>query len=383
MKVITKCKANTITSGIIDNCTIIIESGKIAAVGAGLPVPPGAQVIDAEGCYVTPGLIDCHSHIGALALYRTNPGVTDTNEYSDPATPHVRALDSINPADDAIHRTRNAGFTACCILPGSANVAGGTGVSVKLRGATADEMIIPDTEQMKFALGENPKRFYGLKGAAPVTRMGSAGILRKLLFDAREYSEGWLEFEKGRGAKPARDFKLEALVRAVRGEMRCRIHCHRADDIATAIRIAKEFHLDYILEHVTEGYKITDTLAQEQATCVLGPLLLMPAKMEVWELRHDTPALLEKAGVRICLSADDSETQWLPMQVGLMMRNGLSEKTAFESVTINPARVLGLEARMGALEPGKDADIAVFDGFPFSNMTKCLYTLIDGEVFKH
>ena len=384
MKYIKCLEANTITNGSIDNCVIAIENGKIAAVGDDIKIPEGAEVLDYSSCYAMPAMIDCHSHTGILPIKKTNPGVTDSNEYSNPATPAVRIGDSINPFDEGIVRTRNAGFSVLGLVPGSLNVCGGVGISIKLRGKTADEMIIPGTEQEKFALGENPKRFYGLKDRLPVTRMGNAYIFRKLLFDAKEYSDAWLAYEKGEtSVRPKKDFDMEPLVPVVRGKRRCRIHCHRADDIATAIRIANEFGLDFIIEHATEGWMVTDLLKANNATCVLGPLLLYPGKMEVWNLRFDNAAILEKAGVNFCLSADDGETQFLPDHVGTMIKYGLSEEAAFESVTIRPAKVLKLDDRLGSLEVGKDADIAIFDGFPFSNLTHCVATLIDGEVYEH
>ena len=383
MKFIKCLEANTITNGVIDNCIIAIEGGKIAAIGDDVQIPEGAEVLDASAYYVMPALIDCHSHTGVVPVKKTNPGVTDSNEYSNPVTPYVRIQDSINPFDEGILRTRRAGFSVLGILPGSANVCGGIGCSIKLRGKTVDEMVIPGTETAKFALGENPKRFYGLKEKMPVTRMGNAGIMRKLLFDAKEYAESWDEYNKGRtSVRPKKDFALEALVPVVKGERRCRIHCHRADDIATAIRIAKEFHLDYIIEHATEGWMVPEILKDNNVTCVLGPLLLYPGKMEVWNLRLDNAAILDREGVNICLSADDGEAQFLPDHVGTMIKYGLPEETAFESVTIRPAKVLGLDDRLGSLEVGKDADLAIFDGFPFSNMTHCVYTVIDGEVYQ-
>jgi imidazolonepropionase-like amidohydrolase len=382
LKAIVHGKAVTVTHGVLENATLLIDAGKIIGIGTDLKIPEEAEVIDASNCWVTPGLIDCHTHLSTFSALGTNPGVKDGNEYSDPVTPHVRAIDALNPYDEAFPIVRKAGFTTCYTGPGSANVIGGMGISIKLRGHTAEEMAIPGSEQMKFALGENPKRFYGLQNKMPVTRMGTAALIRETLAAARNYSDKLLKAERGEGDKPEFNFKLESLVQAVRGQMRCRIHCHRSDDIVTAIRIAKEFHLDYTLEHATEGYKVADFLARENATCVIGPLMLPPNKMELWEAREETSALLEKAGVNICLTADGAtETQWLPTRVGVIMRFGLPEQAALEAVTIRPARVMGLQDRIGSLETGKDADISVFDGHPFSNMTSCVLTMIDGIVY--
>ena len=177
------------------------------------------------------------------------------------------------------------------------------------------------------------------------------------------------------------DARLDALVPVVRGEMRVRIHCHRADDITTAIRLAKEFRLDYALEHATEGYKIADLLAREKVACTVGPLLLTPLKMEVWGLKQTTPGVLEKAGVPVCLTADGGwDTQWLPVYAGIIVRHGMSERGALEAITIRPARVMGVQDRVGSIEVGKDADLAVFNGNPLCNLTECLMTIIDGQV---
>lgn len=384
MKAIVHGKVVTVADGIQPNATVLIDKGKIVGCGYDLDIPKEAEVINASNCWVTPGLIDCHTHISTFGAMGTNPGVKDGNEYSSPITPQVRAIDALNPFDEAIARARNAGFTTCYTGPGSANVIGGTGVSIKLRGHTAEEMAIPGSEQMKFALGENPKRFYGLQNKMPVTRMGMAALMRETLTEARDYSDKLLAYEAGKGEKPENNFKLNALVKVVRGKQRCRIHCHRSDDIITAIRIGREFHLDFTLEHATEGYKVADVLAKEGITCVIGPLLLAPHKMEVWELKQETPALLHKAGVKICLTADGAtEIEWLPMDVGIIMRKGLPEEAAFRAVTIHAAEVMQLQDRVGSIEAGKDADIAIFNGHPFSNMTECVLTMIDGEIYKN
>jgi imidazolonepropionase-like amidohydrolase len=296
-------------------------------------------------------------------------------------TPQVEASDAFNPFDEGIAEAMKAGFTTCYTGPGSANVIGGSGFAFKLRGRTLEEMKIKNTEQMKFALGENPKRFFGMKEKAPVTRMGTAALLRNTLKEAVEYAEKLKQSEEEGKEKPKYDCKLHALVPVVRGEKRCKIHCHRADDIMTAIRIGKEFHLDYTLEHATEGYLISDILKNEGVTCIIGPLLLNHLKREVWGLRLDTPAKLYEAGVSICLTVDEGEgTKFLPVHVGIMIKNGLPEQAAFEAVTINAAKALGLENRLGSLKEGKDADISVFDGHPFSNMTNCVLTMINGEI---
>ena len=380
MLALTNCKAVTISDGILDNATILVEDGVIKAVEVGAEIPADAEIIDLQGKWVTPGFIDAHTHFSAMGEPRARGAGDDGNESTNPVTAHVRIVDALDPFGIAIPQVRAAGFTTCYTMPGSANVIGGTGIAFKLKaGKCIEDIIIPGTEMMKMALGENPKGAYGSKGVMPKTRMGTGAVLRETLFNAREYAKQKEEAEKEN--KPfKRDFKLEPLVPVVKGEMRCRIHCHRADDIMTAVRISEEFGLDFVVEHVTEGFKIADILAEKKVRCVVGPMRMVPAKMEIWNCTMENPALMEKAGCDIALTADaESATRWLPEEVGVAMAYGLSEETAFKALTINPARFLGLDHRMGTLEAGKDADLAVFDGHPFSNFTRCRATMIDGK----
>lgn len=376
-------KIQTITSGVIEDGAVLVEDGKILAVGKDLTIPEGTQVIDTANCWVMPGLIDCHTHICLMSEPKTMPSLqSETNEKSGPITPYLRASDALNPFDYAVNKVREAGFTTVYTGPGSCNLIGGMGISCKLRGVTADEMAIPGSEQMKFALGENPKRIYGMEGKTPVTRMGSAGLIRKTLFEAQQYSKALLRSEKGECAPPPFNYDLHHLVPVVRGEMKVRIHCHRADDIATALRLVDEFSLKYSIEHATDGIRVKDVLGKRKATCVIGPLLLEPNKQETENICLETAGVLEKAGCKICLMADSaSRTAWLPIEIGLLLRRGLSEETAFRAVTINAAENLELDHRIGSLEPGKDADIAVFDGYPFSNLSLCRLTMIDGVIY--
>jgi len=376
-------KLFTVTHGVIENGTILVENGKITAVGADVAIPEGAEVIDAAGKWVTPGLIDAHTHISTFAEPQPRPVVHDGNEVSSPNTAQIRGLDGLNPRDMAIRVAREAGFTVCYTGPGSANVIGGTGLAIKMKeGETVYDLFIPGTEMMKMAFGENPKNVYGNRHVLPNTRMGVASVLREALFSAKAYSDAKLKAEQEGKEPPKPDFKLEALVPVVRGEMRCRIHAHRNDDIVTAIRIAKEFNLDFIIEHCTEGYMIKDYLAKEHVRAVVGPLDMGPAKMEIWNTTYDNPGILEKAGVDFCLTQDtSSQTNKLPVNVGIAIAHGLSWDGALKAVTLTPARFLGLDDRMGSLDVGKDADIAIFSGDPFCNYTLCEKTIIDGEVY--
>lgn len=384
MVAIINAKVVTVTNGTIENGVVLVENGKISAVGAALAIPQGAEVIDAKGGWLTPGLIDVHTHMCTFGEPNTMPGLQgDGNEGSSPITPEVRAIEALNPHDPSIEKVRNAGFTTCYTGPGSANVIGGTGVTFKLRGNSPEEMEIEGHRHMKMALGENPKRFYGnAKGVMPTTRMGTGALLRKTLMNAKNYSDDIIAANGDRAKMPKYDFQLEALVPVVRGEMKARIHAHRADDVLTAIRIAHEFNLDFSVEHVTEGYKITKELKANNVDCIVGPLMMGPSKMEIWGCRQDTPGVLNAAGINVMLTADTgSQTAHLPMYIGFCMARGLKEQDAFEGVTIRAAKFLGIGEKVGSIEVGKDADLAVFDGHPFSNMTLCKLTMIDGVVY--
>ncbi len=385
-------KVLTITRGTIEGGTVLIDGGKIKEVGKNVAIPSGAEVVDATGCWVMPGLIDAHSHVAIFGEPMV-PATDDGNEMTDPITPHVRAIDAINPADPAIRDTLSAGVTALWTGPGSGNVIGGTGVVVKLTGRTVEEMVVPGSESMKMALGENPKRTYGTQHKFPSTRMGNAAALREALVKAQDYAEKrrLAEDEAAREAKekgaplppkyPDRDLKLEMLGRVLRRELRCRIHCHRADDILTALRIAEEFGLDISIEHCTEGWKVADVLAARKIPCTVGPNDLYRAKMELENFKLDNAAILAKAGVKIAIQVDGfSQTRWLPVHAGMLIRFGLPEEEALKAVTINAAEIIGVSDRMGSLEPGKDADVAVFSGNPFCTFTRCEKAFINGKL---
>lgn len=385
MLAITNGKIVTISGKTIENGTVLVDNGKICAVGADVKIPEGAEIINAEGKWVTPGLIEVHTHIAVRNEPMTATTSGDLNENSSPIVPQVRASDSFNPRDMGIAATRRAGFTTCCTLPGSSNLVGGTGFVFKTRdGRVLDDLAVPNIAFMKFALGENPRRNFGSKDKMPKTRMGSAALLRETLFNAKVYSDAKLAGEHDASLSPKPDFKLEALVPVVRGEMVCRIHCHRADDIMTAIRIAEEFNLKFTLEHVTEGFLIADILAAKNVKCVIGPMMTGPYKEEVWARSLTTPGAMARAGVKICMTEDSGVmTKCLPAHVGECMAAGLSEDDAFRSLTINAAELLGMSDEIGTLEVGKQADISIFDGHPFCNFTHCETTIIGGEVYSN
>lgn len=385
IKAIINGKVITVTGATYEKATVLVENGKIVAVGPDLSVPAEAQIIDASGCWVTPGLIDCHTHICNFGEPGSMPGMSDGNEMSGPVQFHIRAMDAVYPDDFAVKEVRDAGFTTVYSTPGSGNVIGGTGISIKLRGHTAQEMAIAGSEQMKFAMGENPKRNYGNRKQMPMTRMGVAALLRETLYNAKNYSDALKAAETDPSKAPKPDYKLNALVPVVRGEMRCRIHAHRSDDILTAIGIAEEYGLDYVIEHCTEGYKIKDVLNEKKVRCVIGPHLTSPSKFEIHGRMLETAGILSKEpNITVCLTADTgSQTSVLPMTIGLLIRRGLSFEDAIKGVTVNAARILQLEDRIGSLEAGKDADIAVFDGNPFDSMSLCRLVMIDGKVMKN
>ena len=379
-------KIITVTNGVLENGDVLVKDGKIVAVGQNLDIPADACVIDAQGKWVTPGFIDAHTHLSTFNEPTDMHSQHDGNEITSPVTPQVRGIDALTPHDSGIEEARRGGFTTCYTGPGSANVVCGTGISFKTKpGSTVLDIMIPGSEHMKMALGENPRNCYGSRKKMPMTRMGVGAVLREALFDAKAYSDQKLAHEKDPSKDaPKPDFKLEALVPVVRGEMKCRIHSHRADDIVTAIRIADEFGLDYTIEHCTEGYKILDFLKEHNVTCVVGPLTMGKSKMEIWGCRLDTPAKMEQADLNFCLTEDTSgDTKYLPMHVGLCIARGLSEQTAFEAVTIRPARLLGLADRVGSIEVGKDADFAIWSGMPFSSLSLCEKTVIDGVVYEN
>ncbi len=374
-------KVMTITHGTIENGTVLINDGKIVAVGQNVEIPADAKVICAEGKVVMPGIIDSHSHLSLFGDPMV-PATMDGNEMTNPNTAQLRGADALNPDDPAIAEVVEAGVTAVYTGPGSANIIGGTGFVMKLRGRTADEMIIPGTEGMKMALGENPKRVYGeMKKQYPATRMGNAAFLREALVAAQNYQNKINKAKEEGKPLPDRDLKLEAMGRVLRREIKARIHAHRADDILTAIRVSEEFNLDYVIEHCTEGYKIADILAAKGVRATVGPLLMGHSKHELWNVTLENPGILAKAGVKVALQADTSAgTKWLPMHAGLAVREGMCEEEAFRAVTITAAEIIGVADRMGSLEAGKDADIAIFDGHPFCNLTHCELVLIDGEI---
>ena len=372
-----------ITSPDIENGEILIDNGKIIAIGAHVDAPAGTKVIDAAGLLISPGFIDAHCHIGMHEESSRWEG-NDTNEYSDPVTPQLRAIDSINPMDEAFECAIKGGVTTAVTGPGSANVIGGSFCALKLHGKCVDDMVINDNVAMKIAFGENPKGAYGQNGRkAPVTRMMTAALLRETLMKARRYMEEVDEAENDPEKKRPFDMKLEAMLPVMRGEIPLKSHAHRADDILTSVRIAREFGVKLTLDHCTEGHLIVDKLSEFGLPVLIGPSLGSKSKQELSEKSFATPGILEKAGLSVSIITDAPVVPlyYLPLCAGLAVREGMSYEGAWKAITINPAKVAGIDARVGSLEVGKDADISIFEGDPLRDIaSRAKYVLVNGEV---
>ena len=361
-----------------NGCLLIDDNGKIAAIGANLAAPEGATVIDAEGRFVTPGCVDAHCHIGVDGEGLRWEGM-DVNEKGDPVTPHMRAIDAINPMDEAFGLALRGGVTSACTGPGSANVLGGTFAAIKLTGKRVDKMIIKEPVAMKCAFGENPKNVYGqMAKKSPITRMGTAAILRETLFKAKRYLE-----DKENGKNPGFDMKLESMIPVLKGEIPLKAHAHRADDILTSIRIAKEFGVKLTLDHCTEGALIADELAVEGYPAFIGPSFGNKSKPELLNKSFTTPGILHKAGVKISIITDAPVTplQYLPLCASLAANAGLEKEEAWRAITINPATAIGIADRVGSLEVGKDGDVVIWTQDPLTYIGGEAYTtIVDGKI---
>ena len=360
-----------------NGCILLGDDGKIAAIGEDLTAPAGAQVIDAGGRLVTPGCIEAHCHLG-LHNEAVRWEGADYNESTDPVTPQMRAIDGFNPMDGMISAAICGGVTTACTGPGSANIVGGTFLITKLVGKRIDNMVMVENAAMKCAFGENPKSAYGQNKKAPKTRMATAALLRELLFKARAYQQA-----KDGGKEPKFDMKLEAMLPVMRGEIPLKAHAHRADDIFTSIRIAKEFGLKLTLDHCTEGGLIADELAKEGYPALVGPSFGGKSKPELKNKDFETVAKLHAAGVKVCIITDAPviTIENLPMCAGFAAGAGLPMEEAWKAITINPAEVLGVADRVGSLEPGKDADLVIWKDDPLKYVGGDAYmTVVDGKV---
>lgn len=363
---------------------VAIENGKIVAVGQSLSYSD-AEVRDVTGMTVMPGIVDPHCHIGMWEDAMGFEGA-DGNECTNPITPELRAIDAINPYDRCFEEAAAGGVTTCVTGPGSANVIGGQFVAIKTYGDSVDDMVLRFPVAVKAAFGENPKRVYNGKNQTPSTRMATAALMRKALIEAQEYNE---KLERGKAdpeKMPERNLGKEILARVIRRELPMKIHAHRADDILTAIRICREFKLRYTLDHCTEGYLITDklkeALSEDCEGIIVGPLLTDRSKIELKNLSFKAPKVLEQAGIEYAMMTDHPVTpeQYLPICTAIAVREGASEEGALKAITINAAKITGIADRVGSIEVGKDADIAVFSGHPFDFRSRCVLTLVNGKV---
>lgn len=356
--------------GVIKNGYIEIKDKKIASIGNMADAPEAdVEVIDAGGRLVTPGLVDAHSHIGMWEDGLTFEG-DDGNEDTEPITPHLRAIDGINPLDAAFSEALNAGITTVVTGPGSANPIGGQAAALKTRGRRVDDMIIKAPVGMKIALGENPKTTYNDKSRSPVTRMATASLIREALREALDYKTALEKYgaDPENEDKPDFDIKSEALLPVLRREIPLHAHAHRADDIFTAIRIAREFDLDLILVHCTEGHLIADELAREGFPVLSGPILTDRSKPELKNQTEASAGMMERADIDVSIITDHPETpeKFLPLCAAVAAKYGMSKDGALRAITINPARACGIDDRVGSLEPGKDGDLVIWDGDPLS-----------------
>ncbi|MBQ4264469.1 MAG: amidohydrolase [Clostridia bacterium] len=357
---------------------ILCEDGKIAAIAPDLPAPEGCETVDASGLNVYPGFVEAHGHTG-LDGYGIGYEGQDYNEYGDPVTPHLRAIDGIKPGDYCFAEAAAAGVTTVCTGPGSSNVLGGTFTAIKTCGRRVEDMVIKAEIAMKCAFGENPKRCY--KDKANSSRMTTASRLREMLFRAREYDRRIKAAGDDESKLPAFDMKLNALLPVIRGEMPLKAHAHQANDMFTAIRIAKEFGVKLTLEHCTEGHLVADLLAKEHLPMAVGPSLGHATKFELRKKTWETPAILDKAGCTVSIITDAPviPLKYLPLCAGFAVHAGMDPFHALQAITINPANHGGIADRVGSLEPGKDADIVITDGSCFEISTVVRHVFIDGK----
>jgi Imidazolonepropionase and related amidohydrolases len=389
MLLIKNAKILTMADKDYDNGYIMVDEGKITRLGDisdisdKVEVPAGCEIIDAGGGYILPGFIDAHCHVGLLEDAVGFEG-DDVNEMTDPVTPHLRAIDGVYHSDRSFTEARENGVTTVVTGPGSANVIGGQFAALKTFGRRIEEMIIKEPVAMKVAFGENPKTVYHEKRQSPMTRMATAAILRESLLKAKEYKKMQDDFnnDSENNDKPDYDMKMEALIKVLNGEIPLKAHAHRADDILTAIRIAKEFNVGITIEHCTEGHLITDLLLEDGVPAIVGPLLTDRSKIELRNQSLKAPGLLSKAGVKVAIMTDHPCTsiQHLPLCAAMAVKEGMDETEALKAITINAAEITGIADRVGSLVPGKDADIVLFNGHPLDLKSKVLYTIINGKI---
>ncbi len=350
---------------VVPDGVMVLRGGRITEIGAGVAIPEGATVIDARGKVVAPGFIDAHTHLGIHEEGLGREG-NDTNDLTDPLTPHLRALDGINPVETGLQLAAAHGVSAAVVLPGSGNVIGGLGTLVKTWGDRVDAMVVRDPCGLKVAFGENPKRVYGDQKKMPSTRMGTAALLREAFVKAQTYDRKVQAGTDDASKAPDRDLRQESLVRVLHGEFPLLAHAHRADDLLTALRIAAEFGVGVVLQHATEAHLITDLLVARGVPCVVGPTFGSRTKVETQGKTFMTPGALARAGVKVAICSDHPVTPsaHLRLYASLAVREGMDRADALRAVTIWPAEISGVADRLGSLAPGKDADFTIFSGDP-------------------
>lgn len=355
---------------------ILVENGKIQKIEKNIPVTKTTKVIDASNLNIYPGLIDAHCHLG-LSEHGIGYEGEDTNEANDIITPHLRAIDGVNPMDVSFKKALKAGVTCVATGPGSSNVLGGTFVAIKTKGKIIDEMIVKNPIAMKCAFGENPKRNYKEKGN--MSRMTTAARLREMLLRTKDY----MNKKDKDDNKQILDFKLESLIPVMKREMPLKAHAHRLDDIFTAIRISKEFNVKLTLEHCTEAYLAAEKIAQENIPLAVGPTLTFATKYELKNLTFECPAILSKAGCQVSIITDSPviPQEYLALCASLAIKSGMEEKEALKAITINPAKHIGIDNRVGSIEVGKDADFVIVEESIFDIFrNKIHYVIVDGDI---
>lgn len=367
-------------TGVIE-ADILIKEGKIVEISKNIERTSDVTVIDATDQLVLPGFIDAHTHLG---LFEDAIGFegADGNEITHPITPHLRSIDGINPLDRTFEQAREGGVTLVATGPGSANVIGGQFAAIKTAGRRIDDMIVQEPIAMKCAFGENPKRCYNERKQSPMSRMAIAAELREVLMKSKEYHQKKLKGLQDYDKMPELNFKYEAMLPVMEKKIPLKAHAHRADDILTALRIAKEFDVRITIEHCTEGHLIADILKEENAQVIVGPSFGERSKFELKNKTFETPAVLEQAGVECAIMTDHPviPLQHLGMCAGFAVKSGMSYEGALKSITITPARILGLDDHVGSLTVGKDADIVLWNGDPLTIEAEVVATIINGEV---
>lgn len=354
---------------------ILIKDGKIERIADKISASADVEVIDAKGLNVFPGFIDAHSHIG-ISEEKVSVLGDSCNEGTNPVTPTMRAIDAINPMDSAFHNALAVGITGVMVGPGSANAIGGQFAFIKTYGRCMDDMIVLAPAAIKIAFGENPITNYGTNGNMPATRMAIASLIREELHKAKQY------FENPDKNLQDTEYTMECYRELFEGKIPLKAHAHRADDIFTAIRIAKEFGLKLTLDHCTEGHLVAEKIAESGFPAIIGPSLSSRSKYEVRELDFKTPGVLKKAGVTVAVTCDHPVTriQYLPLCAGIAAKEGLGEPGALRAITIDAAKISGVDKRLGSLKEGKDADIVIYEGNPLEIKGTAIFTIVDGKV---